>query len=436
MKTDESFNLKAVKRALAGRPESDTPAIKGASRGSIDCNVNVDSMAYWNDPQGLFDQTFKTPFLSTGEDEKYITFSIDKGGWNNVRMSMEIIFVIAAVTNRTLVLPPKEPLYRLAADKDHKQRGFADFFPLETPEFAKRIKTISTEEFIKREGQSDGRVPIPSSMRENVTNSAKVCENRKKSKNFCGHVTTFLDNAGYVPDIDSYSCVIFDKELYTGNPQQNETITSILSFCGRRERFIWTSEVNDHTLIHFRARDKKWRLLAHFYNLIHFTDPMIDNYVKRFVRDFLHYNDQIYCAAGKIVKALQVEGGQRGFDPDEEIGGGFSAMHIRRGDFQYKKVKISAEKWYENTKEIWKPNEIIYIATDEHNKSFFDPIAQHHDIRFLDDYWDLASLGSIDPNYFGMIDTIVSSRARAFAGTWFSTFTGYVYGMTSLIHIP
>ncbi|OEU12265.1 hypothetical protein FRACYDRAFT_244527 [Fragilariopsis cylindrus CCMP1102] len=104
-------------------------------------------------------------------------------------------------------------------------------------------------------------------------------------------------------------------------------------------------------------------------------------------------------------------------------------MHIRRGDFQCKKVKISAEKWYENTKEVWKPNEIIYIATDERDKSFFDPIAKHHDIRFLDDYWDLASLGDIDPNYFGMIDTIVSSRARAFAGTWFSTFTGYINRM-------
>jgi hypothetical protein len=46
-------------------------------------------------------------------EEKYITFSVDRGGWNNVRMSMEIIFVIAAVTGRTLVLPPKEPLYRL-----------------------------------------------------------------------------------------------------------------------------------------------------------------------------------------------------------------------------------------------------------------------------------------------------------------------------------
>ena len=47
----------------------------------------------------------------------------------------------------------------------------------------------------------------------------------------------------------------------------------------------------------------------------------------------------------------------------------------------------------------------------------------------MDDYFDYANLGDLDPNYFGMIDTIVSSRARAFAGTWFSTFTGYINRM-------
>ena len=430
MKTDEMFKLKPVKRALAGRSENDTPAVTGASRGSIKCDMNVDSMAYWNDPQGTIDREFVTPFAPKGTDEKYITFSTDRGGWNNVRMSMEIIFVIAAALGRTLVLPPKEPLYRLAADKGNKQRGFADFFPLGTPEFAKKVKTISTAEFIKREGGPGGRVPIPVEMIENVTNSALVCEHRKKSKNFCDHLTGYLNSAGYVPDINSDSCIIFDNDLYAGNSKTNQTESSISSFCGSRKPFTWTSELNDHTLIHFRAQEKEWRLLAHFYNAIHFTDPSVDNYFKRFVRDFLHYNDQIYCAAGKIVKALQIEGIERGFNPDEEGGGIFSAMHIRRGDFQYKKVKISAEKWYENTKEVWKPNEIIYIATDERDKSFFDPIAKHHDIRFLDDYWDLASLGDIDPNYFGMIDTIVSSRARAFAGTWFSTFTGYVLSVS------
>lgn len=421
------FNKKPMKRALAGRSENETHALLGASRGTIKCDINIDSLAYWNYPQGTRDEEFISPFLHNNDDENYITFSTDRGGWNNVRMSMEIIFVIAAATGRTLVLPPKEPLYRLDADKGHKERGFADFFSMDTPEFAKKVKMISTAEFIKREGGPDGRVPIPEDMRENVTNSAEVCVKRKKAKNFCGNLKNFLNEVGHTPDIGARDgCLIFDKDLYAGNPSSDETERSISSFCGDRKRFSWTSELNDHTLIHFRADEKDLRLLGHFYNVIHFTEPLVDNYFKRFVRDFLRYNDEIYCAAGKIVKALQVEGRLRNFDIDEEGGGGFSAMHIRRGDFQFKNVKIPAEEWYENTKEIWQTNEIIYIATDERNKTFFDPIAKHHDVRFLDDYWELAGLGDIDSNYFGMIDTIVSSRARAFAGTWFSTFTGYV----------
>jgi len=430
LETDEMFSKKPVKRALAGRSKDETPALVGASRGTIKCDLNVDSMAYWNDPQGARDQNFISPFFHNNNDEKYITFSTDRGGWNNVRMSMEIIFVIAAATGRTLVLPPPEPLYRLDADKGHKQRGFADFFPLGTPQFAKKVKIISTAEFVKREGGPDGRVQIPEGMRESVMDSAEVCVNMKKNKKFCGHIKNYLHEVGYTPDVGaSNGCIIFDKDLYAGNRTTGEAESSINSFCGDRKRFSWTSDLNDHTLIHFRADEKEFRLLAHFYNMIHFTDPSVDNHFKRFVRDFLHYNDEIYCAAGKIIKALQVEGRQRNFDIDEEGGDGFSAMHIRRGDFQFKRVKIPAEEWYENTKEIWKPKELIYIATDEHDKAFFDPIAKHHDVRFLDDYWELAGLGEIDSNYFGMIDTIVSSRARAFAGTWFSTFTGYINRM-------
>mmetsp|Transcript_3422 Transcript_3422/g.7374 ORF Transcript_3422/g.7374 Transcript_3422/m.7374 type:complete len:1165 (-) Transcript_3422:1622-5116(-) len=439
MSSDEIFYKRPLKRGLAGRSEEETPALIGASRGTIKCDVNVDSMAYWNDPQGVKDQEFITPFLPNSGDEKYISFSTDRGGWNNVRMSMEIIFVIAAATGRTLVLPPREPLYRLNADKAHKQRGFADFFPLGTPEFAKRVKTISTAEFIKREGGIDGRLPIPKKMRKKVMDSAEACVKMKKADNFCDNIKNYLLEVGHTPEVGaSKDCIIFDEALYSGNPTTDIADSSISSFCGKRNRFIWTSELNDHTLIHFRASDNEFRLLTHFYNIVHFTDPLLDNHFKRFVRDFLHYNHEIYCAAGKIVKALQAEAKTRGFDVDEEGGGGYSAMHIRRGDFQYKVVKISAEEWYENTKEIWKPNEVIFIATDERDKSFFDPIAKHHDIRFLDDYWDLAGLGDIDSNYFGMIDTIVSSRARSFAGTWFSTFTGYInrmrgyHGMTMM----
>jgi len=44
-------------------PLSETPALVGASRGHIECDVNVDSLAYWNDPQGSRDIEFTSPFI-------------------------------------------------------------------------------------------------------------------------------------------------------------------------------------------------------------------------------------------------------------------------------------------------------------------------------------------------------------------------------------
>ncbi len=93
---------------------------------------------------------------------------------------------------------------------------------------------------------------------------------------------------------------------------------------------------------------------------------------------------------------------------------------------------------YQNTKEIWKANEILYIATDESNRSFFDDFRRQHSgpLRFFDDYQVLAEIDSIDPTQYGMIETIVASRGNVFAGTWFSTFSGYIvrlrgyYGMS------
>jgi hypothetical protein len=169
--------------------------------------------------------------------------------------------------------------------------------------------------------------------------------------------------------------------------------------------------LHDPPLIHWQAGELKHRLLNHFYAFMYFMDPAVDNYYKRFVRDFLHYNDAIFCAAGKIVHSLPKV---------------FSALHIRRGDLQYKEVKISAEEWYNNTKEIWKPNETLFIATDERNKTWFDPIAKHHPLKFLDEFWDYAKLGDLDSSFLGMVDTIVASKGRAFAGTWFSTFSAFI----------
>lgn len=43
------------------------------------------------------------------------------------------------------------------------------------------------------------------------------------------------------------------------------------------------------------------------------------------------------------------------------------------GDFQWPKMKLSAEEWHENTKHWLTPDDdhVLYIATDENDRSWF-----------------------------------------------------------------
>lgn len=98
-----------------------------------------------------------------------------------------------------------------------------------------------------------------------------------------------------------------------------------------------------------------------------------------------------------------------------------------------KKTKISAEEWLNSTLGILHPKEVVYIATDEKDRSFFEPLEAKYNLRFLDEFTEEAGLEALDPNYKGMIDSIVASRGRVFFGTWFSTFSGYIVSAALLL---
>ena len=44
-------------------PMSETPALNGAKKGTIECEVDVSSLVYWNDPQGSRDVDYVSPFI-------------------------------------------------------------------------------------------------------------------------------------------------------------------------------------------------------------------------------------------------------------------------------------------------------------------------------------------------------------------------------------
>ena len=85
---------------------------------------------------------------------------------------------------------------------------------------------------------------------------------------------------------------------------------------------------------------------------------------------------------------------------------------------------MSALEIYNASHEEIPDGTTVYVATDERNKSFFQDMASHYNLVYLDDFLHLVE--DLNPNYYGMLDQLVASRARVFFGCWFSTFSGYI----------
>eukprot|EP00241_Pyramimonas_parkeae_P003604 CAMPEP_0114263832 /NCGR_PEP_ID=MMETSP0058-20121206/22790_1 /TAXON_ID=36894 /ORGANISM="Pyramimonas parkeae, CCMP726" /LENGTH=648 /DNA_ID=CAMNT_0001380279 /DNA_START=111 /DNA_END=2057 /DNA_ORIENTATION=- len=162
-------------------------------------------------------------------------------------------------------------------------------------------------------------------------------------------------------------------------------------------------------VIHFRQN-----LLGQFYQQLWFEDPLLEIATKRFVRDFIHFSDQVMSPAHQVVNRLG----------DKQ----YSCIHVRRGDFQYHQTRTTIMEILENTKGLFLPGETLYIATDERDMNFFMPARKAgYNITFWDDFSKetKGTRGFIIP----CSEMAVCSRARIFVGTQLSTFSGYIQRM-------
>ena len=80
---------------------------------------HLDEIKFWRETTEK-DAKWHNPYSSKGVF-KYVTFEPDVGGWNNIRMQMEIVLVFAYATGRILVLPPDQPMYLLNKGKGHEK---------------------------------------------------------------------------------------------------------------------------------------------------------------------------------------------------------------------------------------------------------------------------------------------------------------------------
>jgi len=422
-------------------------------KGKLICNgKETDSeVVYWKIVPG--DDQYESPITPHHNDhhDRYLTFEYDQGGWNNVRMALECMIVIAHAMGRTLVIPPQQHLYLLGQNhqdkgdkKAHDEMGFEDFFDIQLLSSHKGYHVIPMKEFLQNEGVTGGlKGKLPPKNSTDAWGSSLwkyLDEVADSNPEWMGKFLAMPDRPGDF----SFKTIKYD----------DKTIKRMKEFGGERTPVYYDETLQKAHHIHFPA-DGSHRLLQHHYAFTFFASAEMQSFYKRFVRDYMRYKDDIQCSGHELVAAVRADALKE--NPNNG-NGEYYALHIRRGDFQFKEVKIGAQEIIDNLVHedgtpLIPPGSLVYMSTDDPEgicKNCYAnrkpckenppgtigcPIDPSWDamrkfgwkLRFLKDYTDKGLLKDVNPNVHGMIESIVCIRSKIFAGTYFSTFTGYIH---------
>ena len=377
---------------------------------------------------------------------------------------METAVAMAHAMGRTLVMPPEQKMYLLGKKDKHSKNtlSFEDFYHFDSVAVEHAgVEVISTEEFLEREIMS-GNIRHPQTRDfmhppQNKTDWHGI--GTYHSQTF-KELASFLREAGISSTWDYSECIVaFPKRTgpgtsnelegllqdilndgdrqarmrsYDGNPtpvdaSPRDRMREMLA--GRDHLCVYNETLQQAPVFHFPGGGK-YRLLIHFYAFMFFEDYRQDLWTKRFVRDHLRYVDEIQCAAARVVAAVRQKARHHG-NPH----GLFDSFHIRRGDLQYKDCFIEADEILDNVGNLLlEKNSTIFIATDERNMTYFDPLREHYHLYFLHDFMD--EVGSINKNFYGMLDQRIASRGRTFFGVSWPHFNFVPFvGAIDCIHI-
>ncbi len=299
---DEQIKNKSVTNQDAG---SDSLSLGSHETAGLSCSDHggpsdelAEEMIFWSDIPS--DSEYKSPFY---DEEKYITFEPDKGGWNNIRMAYETILVLAHATGRTLVLPPEQRMYLLGkGDSKHKKEfSFNDFFHLDSiaTEHA-GLNIITMEEFLERKGKtgqlkdrSTGEILKPSKTNWNgehldelfkyLRAVGKYPEGWNPSK--CFAAIPQSTDPKHIDELQSmFDDIIAGKHGEFPNPEKDFVDDPVPvgapavarmreMLAGRKEICIYDAELQAETVLHFKVDHReKARMLTHFYAFIFFQD--------------------------------------------------------------------------------------------------------------------------------------------------------------------
>jgi hypothetical protein len=312
---------------------------------------------------------FKDVSISTAK-RRYLAFDCDIGGWNNILMHFEIMVVLAWLTGRTLVLPPARPFYLLGS----QPRTLLDFLDLES--LRKYLDVVAAEEF------------APES---------------------CTHKSfhTRMEEDGHSPDWNA----IDDALLHPAGAIsiRPELISRLF---GRRPIGITSAEV-DCDILYFPAT-KKHRMFGVPEAFFLFSEPENESRSRALIRDAVQFRPEILALVEQAMLTPPLAGQD------------YSAMHVRRGDFQYEKTRVTGTEILRHTENILPAKQTLYLATDEVDQGFLGPFQDYFRlVRFSDLSADVVA--QTPDHWIGIVETLVCAAAPGrFVGTRLSTFSSRI----------
>jgi hypothetical protein len=235
----------------------------------------------------------------------------------------------------------------------------------------------------------------------------------------------YLRQRSYLPNWNFHEQVLAIPNRKVCEEDSNNEVfgwPSLKQFKGFRKQILeFPKEMLNSTSIHFVTKNGGPRLFGLWYTFFYFSNVQQTQFYVEMLKNYLHYTKDIVYAASQMIGDLN----------EKSNDSSYVALHIRRGDFQYKQTRIEIDKLLSNIRPLLgKPNRLLYIATDEKNQTVFEPLRKEFQVVFLTDYHVMLKEESKTPQrLWGMVEQLVCVGAQTFIGTELSTFSAYITRM-------
>jgi hypothetical protein len=306
---------------------------------------------------------------------RYLIFTNDQGGPNNLRIGWEMTGVVAQRTNRTLVLPPAQKIYLL------------DYGPLNGRD---SLKTSSFD------GSSETKVEDLINLEQLKANLPTLTWDEFHEKTGL----SFMEAKAKAEQVRGTGCRAFHEF------QEVQSDILYMDGQGLRQGFScgdWAKQGGPVSNWRGKMTDKNWALLTH---------------------GFVWHPDA-FSIASKVVNFLGI------FQ--------YNALHGRYGDLQYQDVKTRPENIFHNWPSLLEGVKTLYIASDNPEKFDSLDVGKVRALKWEDLFTEKTGnlLESEKAKYtperwfklMGPVEELICTYSKLFVGTRLSSFSGHIERM-------